>query len=380
MRLVGHCDLDGHGDGMHINLCGGYAFFAHMGNGGTSIIDVRDPTDPRVVRHMPAPPNTHSHKVQIVDDIMLVNRERLPDAFGGSAVRPWAAGLSVYDVSDPRDPREIAYWACGGRGVHRMTYWSQPYVYVAGRATDVHKKFLMVLDLNDPTHPVEVGRWWYEGMHRGEWERRSWGDDRTMQLHHVVPRDDRLYGGMCDGGVVVLNISDPTAPRLVSRLDLDAVDGPSRSTHSAHPLPDRDLLVVTDECTIDDLDELEFHARLVDISDEGRPAVICRLPAPEGDFSKHGGRFGPHNVHEMRPGSWQSSRIVHMTWFNAGIRVYDVADARHPREIAYYVPKAPAGRPAIQLNDLIVDDDGLIYVSDRYAGGLYILELDHAPI
>ena len=48
MRLVGHCPMDGRGDGMHINLKDGYAFFAHMGDNGigTSIVDVRDPTAP----------------------------------------------------------------------------------------------------------------------------------------------------------------------------------------------------------------------------------------------------------------------------------------------------------------------------------------------
>ena len=31
---------------------------------------------------------------------------------------------------------------------------------------------------------------------------------------------------------------------------------------------------------------------------------------------------------------------------------------------------------AIQLNDVLVGPDGLIYVTDRFAGGLYILELE----
>ena len=41
MRLVGHCPMEGRGDGMHINLKDGYAFFAHMGDFGlgTSIVE-----------------------------------------------------------------------------------------------------------------------------------------------------------------------------------------------------------------------------------------------------------------------------------------------------------------------------------------------------
>src|ERR1043165_5068460 len=34
MRLVGRCPMEGRGDGMHINLKDGYAFFGHMGDFG----------------------------------------------------------------------------------------------------------------------------------------------------------------------------------------------------------------------------------------------------------------------------------------------------------------------------------------------------------
>ena len=39
------------------------------------------------------------------------------------------------------------------------------------------------------------------------------------------------------------------------------------------------------------------------------------------------------------------------------------------------MPEAPPGKKSIQLNDLLVDQNGLIYVSDRFGGGLYIFEL-----
>ena len=65
MRVVGHSDLAGHGDGMHIQLKDGYGFVGHMGEAGTTILDLRDPSDPRVVGRMPASTDTHAHKVQI---------------------------------------------------------------------------------------------------------------------------------------------------------------------------------------------------------------------------------------------------------------------------------------------------------------------------
>jgi hypothetical protein len=64
-----------------------------------------------------------------------------------------------------------------------------------------------------------------------------------------------------------------------------------------------------------------------------------------------------------------------MTYFSAGLRVYDISNATQPVEIAYFEPDPPSSQAAIQFNDVIVDTDGLIYVGDRVSGGLYILEL-----
>ena len=45
--------------------------------------------------------------------------------------------------------------------------------------------------------------------------------------------------------------------------------------------------------------------------------------------------------------------------------------------LAYFVPAAPALSPAgaIQLNDVYVDERRIVYTVDRFAGGLYILEM-----
>jgi hypothetical protein len=375
MRLVGHEDFGGAGACMHVNVKDGYAYVAHQGGGGVSVVDVRDPRDPREVTRLPAPPNSRGHEVQVVDDVLLVNRERRSDAQGGVWDEPWAAGLSVFDVADAANPVQIAYWACGGRGVHRMAYWEHPYAYATIGSTNFSfdEQFLAILDLSDPRSPQEVGRWWYPGMMRGEEDQRTWDESRTYKLHHGIPRGDRLYCGWWDLGLVILDVSDPARPTKVSELVLDEVDGPSRRTHTVCPLPDRDLLVTTDEEPATPGDA--YHVRLVDIGDERRPQVLSRLPVPEGDFALRFGRFGPHNIHEPRPGSYRNGDRVYLTYFNAGVRVYDVSDAAAPEEIAWFVPKAPRGRGAIQLNDLFVAPDGLVYVTDRNTGGLYILEM-----
>jgi hypothetical protein len=369
MRLVGHTDLDGAGDTMHVNLKDGYAFVGHMGEAGTSVVDVRDPRDPRLVTRIPSYPNTHGHKVQVVGDVMLVNREQIPRTTG-----PWVAGLEVWDVSRPAEPRQIGWWPCGGKGVHRPTWWQGDLAWVSAGADDYSHQFFVAISLADPTRPTEIGRWWLPGMRTGAGETPDWGADWTVKFHHAIVRRDRAYCGWWDKGVVILDVADPAAPRLVSHLELG--HDVSRATHTAFPLPGRDLLVVTEERITAGCEGVAPNARIVDISDEMAPRVVSVFPVPEGDFCNRGGRFGPHNVHEMRPATWSSSDTIHLTYFSAGIRVFDVSDEARPTEIAWYVPDPPAGRDSIQLNDVLVGADGLIYVTDRFAGGLYILELE----
>jgi hypothetical protein len=148
----------------------------------------------------------------------------------------------------------------------------------------------------------------------------------------------------------------------------------STATHTALPLPGRDVLVVTDEQLANDCQGMQTRVRVVDIADERAPRVIAELPVPAGDFCARGGRFGPHNLHEMRPGSLVDPDTVYVTWFNAGLRVMDVSSPSAPKEIAYFVPDAPPGRSSIQFNDVLVNADGLVYVTDRFKGGLYIVE------
>ncbi len=131
--------------------------------------------------------------------------------------------------------------------------------------------------------------------------------------------------------------------------------------------------MVTDEAIEPDCVGARKAVHLVDVSDELHPREVSRFPVPQGDYCRRGLRFGPHNLHENRAGTYQSDRIVYATYFNAGLRVYDTADPLHVEESACYVPAAPDGQPAIQLNDLLVSEDRLIFVTDRLRGGLYVL-------
>src|SRR5205814_9898906 len=162
---------------------------------------------PRVVKQLETPVGTHSHKVQVVGDVLLVNYER--SMFEPNAPT-WQGGLKVFDISTPASPRELAFLRMPGKGVHRMTYWEPPYAYMSGSDENFLDQFLVVVDLSDPTRPCEVGRWWFPGQREGE--TRSWtpteghagaAGAQRIALHHPLIRGDRAYCGWWDAGLVI---------------------------------------------------------------------------------------------------------------------------------------------------------------------------------
>jgi hypothetical protein len=369
VRLIGHSDLNGHGDGMQLLLKEQYLFVGHLGKMGTTILDVSEPAAPRVVNQLKNPPNTHTHKVQIGGDILIVNYEK----YGKGPEMPERAGIQILDISQPADPRELGFFSTGGKGVHRVWYTGGDYAYMSATPDGFTDRILVVADISDPTAPREVCRWWLPGMWKGGGEKPTWPAELRYSAHHPVVWENRAYLGYWDAGMVILDISDLANPRQISRISWAPEDG--GNTHTGLPLPDRNLLIVTDESTKPNCQESPRRVRVVDISDESKPEVISMFPEPEGDFCKRGLRFGPHNVHENRPESYSSDQIIFVTYFNAGLRVVDISRPEAPEEIAYYIPETPPGQTAIQTNDVFVAENGLIYISDRVSGGVDILEL-----
>ena len=364
VQIAGH-DLGGRGDGMQVMRYGDALYVGHTGTSGagTSILDVHDPRRPELVGQWPAPPNSHSHKVQAADGLLLVNHEKFP--YRVPPRGPASAGLAVYSLRDPLVPEPIGFWDSTGLGVHRIVWTGGRYAHMSATPAGFRDRIWLVLDLSDPAHPAEAGRWWWPGQRDDE--EPDWPPDRRYAAHHALLDGGRAYLGFDDGGMVVLDVSDITAARTVCRLSWSG-----GATHTCLPLPSRHLVVVTDEQQRDGPDAPERRIRVVDTSAE--PRVLSVVPAPVGDFSALPLRFGAHNLHENRPASYRSERLIFATYFSAGVRVYDLVDPARPVEIAHWVPEAPGGQPVPQTNDLFVDEGGLIWVTDRVAGGLAVLE------
>jgi hypothetical protein len=187
--------------------------------------------------------------------------------------------------------------------------------------------------------------------------------------------------------MVTLDISDVASPRLVSVLSLGDL-GSVLGCHSAVPLPDRDLLIINSEAIEEGSGDALNYAYVVDISNDEAPRVISSFPLPTprkgleyDSYYNKGGRFGPHNQHHYQGNRAHLAMRDHvlLTYFNAGLRLYNISDPLQPVEIGWFVPDDPRERrgtlPSVlvtQFEDVVVDARGYIFCTDKNHG-LFIL-------
>lgn len=393
-RMLSHFPNEGHGDALQ--LCGErrggryYLYVGHMWSGGVSVLDATDPTDVRPVHFIAsATPATWHINLQVADDLLMLANERILPGWSSIGVDvPHKAGVSFFDVSDPASPRHISDWHTTGGGTHRNWYAGGRYAYLTASEEGYAGRFLIVLDLADITRPVEAGRWWVAGQAVKLGEEPAWPTERGRghyTLHGGIVHGDTAYLAYEDFGIYLVDVADPSRPHLIGQYRNHPPFG--GYAHTALPLPDRDLLVLAEETIKYNCLEEQKRIWLLDIREPENPVSVATLPMPveppgEPGWCEKGGRFGPHNLHENRPGAWHSDTVIFNAFFNAGLRVWDIRDQYQPREIAWFLPPAPVRiydeRPgaarAISSQDVYVDDRGVCFVTD-YNAGIYAVEL-----
>jgi hypothetical protein len=417
MRIIGHHDLGKYGDcgegiQIHVGRNGRRTLFvAHLNAPGDfSAVDVTDPRNPTVIYSQELPnPKARSNSLMIVGDLMAVARQVPPGQ------EP--AGVELYDISEPSAPRSIGSWDASGPespGTHYVWWVDGEYIYAASGTKDwdpwapnMGWQFV-ILDVKDPTHPREAGRWHLPGTSKSDGFRvkshaeevaealgiqlppgpirgavkvgdvTTWNSQNRVHDVYCYPqRPDRAYVAYLDSGAIILDIGDKGHPKMVSQLDYHPpLPG---YTHTAMPLFSKGLLAITEEgsehpTAADQPKTLRF----ADISFEPRPQLVSAITLPHKDELAGKERFGAHNLYQNVPGeaSFQSEDVIVGTFFSLGVRAYDISDPWRPELQAYCIPPPPRGREVTQMNDLHIDERGLIYATERSANGLFIMEWD----
>ncbi|GFG52064.1 hypothetical protein CQY20_17230 [Mycolicibacterium agri] len=363
-----------------------YLYATHFWEPRLSIFDVTDPANPVLAGAIEGPDHAATWQVQVADRLLVQGMEHRPPAWGGDPATYADEGVRLFDVTDAVDPKLVGQWRTGDHGVHRNHYTGGRYLHVTAGRRGFEGNIYVILDIADPSRPEEVAIWFLPEQYVAAGNRPS----RRISLHgppYVL--GDRAYLSYGAAGVVILDISDIERPQLVSRLDIGAAFSSMIAMHTVIPVPARNLLLVNTEAIAEGQQEPYNFAGIVDVSDEHNPRLVSLLPipvpapgAPYRNFSTRGGRFGPHNQHHPQgPELFADDNLMFMTWFNAGLRVYDISDEYLPREISWYLPDDPTERRGLlpktlvtQSEDVLVDARGNIFFSDKNHG-LHVVRL-----
>jgi len=412
IKRIGHIDIEGGGQ---VVVDGNYAYIGHMKPPhGTTILDISDPADPKVVSKIALPDLwSHTHKVRVVGDLMFTNveqndrhflrrgnalpgiRQRMADVLGRSpsdqevaddmgidVSRLWEldaarergyedGGWRIYDISDRAKPILLSHTKTFGFGVHRFDV-DENYAYISTEMDGYIGNILVIYDCVDPTAPQEVGRWWMEGQHLTGSEKPTWKGYKN-RLHHAMRVGDEMWAAVWHAGFRVLDVKDITQPKAIASYDYHPPF--PEPTHTIMPLPDlidgRRIAVGVDEEHDHSAGRLHGFMWVFDVTDFTDIKTLSAFDVSEMDspWSRAPGRFGAHQFREKMDGT-----LVYLTWFSGGLRVVDVADPLHPEEVAHFIPEPLGDNPSPQSNDCDVDDNGLIYLLDRNRG-LDILEM-----
>src|SRR6266851_1995714 len=261
LRHLAKLDIPGGGQ---VVAEGDWSYVGHMHPPeGTSIIDVADPRRPRIVSQVSLPAHTHSHKVRVHGDIMLVNNE-LFRATTGERPDDFQGGIKIYDIADRTSPRAIGHYK--SLGSHRFDSdgayayisseengfvgdivvirhpkynsgldWSPPYPCpthtvlpiphelmgrkiavvtdeeVADRLTPSPNAFMWIVDITDETHPVPVATW--RVPHDEPFNRDCWFG--AHQPQETVDGNIILVTWF-GGGLRAVDIANPYRPEEVA--------------------------------------------------------------------------------------------------------------------------------------------------------------------
>jgi hypothetical protein len=362
-----------------------YLYLAHLWHRGWSVLDVTDPTAPQLITYIPGPENSWTIQIQVAEGKMITALERIAPGWGGVDGQAFAEGFFMFDVSEPTKPKQIGHFQTGSTGTHRNFYDGGNFVHAAAGAPGMAGKIYRIVDIADPAKPREVGRFSLPEQASG-----AAASGLKFSLHgpaHI--EGTRAYLSYGDGGAIILDVSELSRPRMISQLTFRGITA-TQGIHTFLPLPRRRIALVNDEAIRENGDENLNMAGIIDVGNESELRLIALFPLPEPpvetglkNFYEKGGRFGPHNHHHPNHQACLEDRddIAYLTYFNAGLRVYDIRDARAPKEIAYFIPPDPKTRIGTkpsklvaQTEDVLVDRRGCIYISDKNQG-IYILRL-----
>ena len=187
--------------------------------------------------------------------------------------RNWSAGMAVFDISEPAEPRQIGFMPVEGTGLHRIWYVGGRW-YASAMMEGFSDYILVTIDMADPTKPAIVGRYWLPGMNLAAGE---------VKMAASRPLRPAPRGGPGRRGLLRLadasswwSTSRTRAIRSSSFTKLGAAVW--RRHAQLLPLPDRNLLVL-DEAVLDEKQDGFKPIWVFDNQVKSNPVSVATFPS-----------------------------------------------------------------------------------------------------
>jgi hypothetical protein len=306
---------------------------------GIYVLDMSDPASPVRTAFLPTYAGSTPH-----ESLRLNEARGLLAAVGGSPLTQLGI-VDVWDVSqDCRNPVLQSSTPLGflghesGMSPDGNTFW------VAATA----QPHVIALDISDPALPTVL------------WQ----SSDYTSHGMNLSDDGNRLYlTDMQKDGITILDVSEIQARtadpqvREVSSLTWPEASIPQNSIPVT--IKGREYLVEVDEYSRDvtSYDPMSpvGAARIIDISDETKPAVVSNLrlevhqPEARRDDQQDdpGAQYGVQGYagHYCSVPQREEPGIVACSFILSGLRVFDIRNPEEPKEIAYFNQPAPITFP-----------------------------------
>jgi len=352
-KVIASYDVSGwppsSGHALGVTASGQYAYLYHTT--GLDVVDTSKPVEPTRVGRWRSHGSSGflaghlgSYVTSAGDHVYVADRQ---------------GGLRVIDVSDPAAPRDVGSWDCP---------------YAVGVAVLANRAFvwgggLKIIDVSDPTNPKEIGSYDREKVFEGRQITGLAAAGNYVFLYYGLPG----AGLQRLGGLLILDVSDPSAPKEVPlELGPPFVGGPVMA------------LTLREDCAY-----IGVGPRLVvaDVSDPKHLSVLgstevlpCKLTdvAVVGDHAFLASGRGGLRVLDVSDagspkevGSFRASRAIATVTASGNhafageqdvLHVLDISDLKTLREVASYRIERPA--PKVVDGDDDEDVEQLIVAGD----------------